>query len=320
MIEGDETSNRFLPRIRQELDKLPLTDERKDTISHRLLKDGKFLDTHGGKVIFGGLQPDSSIFNFADKVQAVVCRFQNDGLTANDYLNAVIRRPDILTVSPEVIARNVSGVVDLFTADGMTTKEYLQAALKQPSLFVQTPETLTGNITGVVERFAAEGLTDRRYLDAALKQPSLFTMSPETVARHIDAVLYFSDRGMFSPPTSPRKESQRLRPSQSPSRTAVIDFLLKSPAYMCLADDNYGLREIHQRLTDGPTDSRMLTRSRYIVEEELMQHFGHDDPEQPVPTDGFIAGASPPSEEQARRFVLRALIHAGFIRSGTMER
>lgn len=51
-----------------------------------------------------------------------------------------------------------------------------------------------------------------------------------------------------------------------------------------------------------------------------MAHLGHHDPSQPVEADGFVAGAATPTEEQAKRFLLRALIHAGFIKGASMER
>lgn len=51
-----------------------------------------------------------------------------------------------------------------------------------------------------------------------------------------------------------------------------------------------------------------------------MQHLGHDDANTPVPDDGYIAGGQAPTEEQAKRFVLRALMHAGLIKGGSMER
>ncbi len=89
---------------------------------------------------------------------------------------------------------------------------------------------------------------------------------------------------------------------------------------MCLADDNFGLREVHQHLTNGPSDSTLLKNSRLSVERELMQHLGHGDPQRPVSNDGFIAGTAAPTKEQAERFVLRALMHAGFIKGGSMER
>ena len=89
---------------------------------------------------------------------------------------------------------------------------------------------------------------------------------------------------------------------------------------MSLADDNYALREIHQRMTDGPTGPEFLQRARYSVEHGLMGHLGHDNPAEPVPNDGFVAGQDNPTAEQAKRFVLRALMHGGFIKGGSMER
>jgi hypothetical protein len=358
MIDGGQPSNRFLHRIRQELEKLPLTEEQRYIIAHRILKDGTFLDKRGGRIPSGGLEPDSPVFSFAEKIQAILDRFEEHGLTAKDYLAAVIRRPELLSYKPDALAANIDGVVDLFAADGLVTEKYLKAAIKQPSLFLQSPWTLSGNITGLVVRFAAEGLNDRAYLDAAIKHPSLFTMyprtieynirsvverfeedgmttqkylkaalttpallalSPETVIRHIETVIEFSDRGLFIPPKR-RDGCDKPDLTSNRNHARVIDFLLSNPRFLTFADDNYGVREVHQRLTDGPTDGRFLQRARYTVERDLMQHLGHDDPQRPVPTDGFVAGAATPTEEQAKRLILRALIRAGFIRSGSIER
>lgn len=67
-------------------------------------------------------------------------------------------------------------------------------------------------------------------------------------------------------------------------------------------------------------DRRFLSRPRYAVKHDLMRRLGHADPESPVANDGFIAGAGSPTKAQAERFVLRALIHGGFIRGATLER
>jgi hypothetical protein len=398
MTEGDESSHRLLPRIRQELDKLPLTEAEKEQLAPLLLDGLTFFDTRGGKQDSGGVTPDSTVFNIADKVQALVQRFQNDGLTTRDYVKLALRRPQLFYQSPDTTAAHIVGVVDRFAGEGLTIRKYLKAAfkrtalftmnpntisenidgmvgrfadeglitrayldaalkqpqlfsqspatiaaniegavkrfavygltmpmyikaaLKQPSLFSLSPETVAGHITGVIERFAADGLTTREYLKAALKQPSLFAASPETVIRHINAVLSFSDSGIFTPPIPQHQGSQQPETSGNPSHAEVINFLLRTPALLSLADHNFGLRAVHQRLTDGPTNTKMLTRSRPVVERELMRHLGHDDPQLPVPADGFVAGGGQPTDEQAKRIVLRALIHAGFIRSGTVER
>lgn len=126
---------------------------------------------------------------------------------------------------------------------------------------------------------------------------------------------------MFFPP--PHRRNAGLQPTDQTTdatRAAVIAFLLRNPPYMALADENYGVREIHQKLTDGPKDTKLLKRPRYVVERKLMRHLGHDDPQRPVPRDEFVAGASQPTEEQAKRFLLRALIHAGYIKGGTLSR
>ena len=256
----------------------------------------------------------------ARNITGVVERFADDGLAQKDYLKAALKQPPLFYQSPDTIAANITGVVDHFAGDGLTRKDYLKAVLKQPQLFCQTPDTIAANLTGVVERFASDGLTREDYLRGALKQPSLFTQLPETIIRHIDTVQDFADRGLFTPPLPRRKHQQQAPSPGNNSHAAVIGFLLANPKLLCLADDNFGLREVHQRLTDGPTHWPMLRNARHVVEREMMQHLGHAGPHQSVPNDGFIAGAAPPTEEQAKRFLLRALIHASFIRGGSMDR
>lgn len=356
MTDETDSTQHHLCEIRQELNKLSLTQEQRDSFAERLAGNDAFVRLISGRTVSGELR--ASPFSFAGKVQAVVDRFQDADFTAGDYLKAVNRRPDILNVGPDAIARNINGVVDLFDADGLTAKDYLKAAVKQPSLFIQSPETLTDNITGFVSRFAADGLTDRQYLRAALHHPSLFTlspstaehnirsvvkqfenegmtsvgylraalqtpvlfsMSPETISRHIRTVIDLSDRQLFR--LSGSRGREHVERPENHIHRAVIDFLLVSPRLLTLADDNFGLREIHSRLTaKGSTDSSFLTRPRHAVEREVIATLGHNDHNRPVETDGFVAGTAPFTEEQAKRFVLRALLHAGFIKGGSMER
>lgn len=357
MTAGDDP-NLLLPRIRQELGKLPLTEPQKDAIALRLLNEPDFVQAHGARLAAGESSSPLPAFGFAEKVQAVVRHFEQDGLTTHAYLAAVIRRPDILNVRPETIARNIQGVVDLFANDGLTADAYLKAAIKQPSLFVQKPWTLAGNITGFVERFADEGLADRDYLKAALRYPSLFTLSPETVEhnlrtvverfqhdgmtvpqylkaalrmppllamspttviRHIDAVMDLADRRIFDPPRG-RGGLSAASSASNATHASVIDFLMRNPSVISWSDENVGMREIHHLLTGASTDRQLLSRPRHAVEGDLMRHLGHADPELPVNNDGFVAGAEMPTKIQAKRFVLRALIHGGFIRGATPQR
>src|SRR5208337_2632257 len=154
MSDDSDASARFLPRICEGLDKLPLTDEQKVEIAPKILAGARFLDTRGGRVHDGNLREDSRFFDFEAKIRSVVGRF---------------------------------------AAQGLNTRDYLQAALNQPSLFAQSPVTIAGNIDGVVDRFAADGLTTRDYLQAALKQPQLFYQSPDTIGRHIDIIMDLYD-------------------------------------------------------------------------------------------------------------------------------
>jgi transcriptional regulator with XRE-family HTH domain len=257
----------------------------------------------------------------AGNFDRVVERFAADGLTREAYLKAALKQPSLFTMSPATIARNIEGVVGHFAAQGLTTRDYIESALRQTTLFTMSPGKVVANVEGVVEGFAADGLTREAYLQAAVKQPQLFYQSPGTIARHINIVIGFAQEGIFTPPRS-RRASPSASSDAGPqaTRAAVITFLLAHPSFLSLSEDNLGLREAHQRLTDGPTNGNLIRKSRHRVERELMAHLGHDDPGRPVPAAGPIGGEDSCDEEHARRFLLRALIHAGRIRSGTMDR
>jgi hypothetical protein len=48
--------------------------------------------------------------------------------------------------------------------------------------------------------------------------------------------------------------------------------------------------------------------------------FGNDDSSGAFPADGFVEGMDQVTEDRAKRFVLRALIHSGLILGVNMER
>jgi hypothetical protein len=197
MPEDTPHPDRFLPRIRQELDKLPLSEEQKVQAIPKLVKCLRFLDTRAGTQNPGQLRADSTIFDFEPKIRAVVERFADDGLITRDYLQAALKYPSLFYQSPATIAGNIAGVVDRFADDGLTAKDYVLAALKDPSLFSRSSATIAASIAGVVERFANDGLTTRDYLHAALKYQSLFYIKPATIAGNIARVVeQFAEDGL----------------------------------------------------------------------------------------------------------------------------
>jgi hypothetical protein len=72
--------------------------------------------------------------------------------------------------------------------------------------------------------------------------------------------------------------------------------------------------------TGADPDPQNLNRSRRQTEHELMRHLGHDDPAEPVGDGGYIAGQGAPTDEQASKFVLRALAREGYIKGAKLER
>jgi hypothetical protein len=85
MAEELNHSERFLPRIRQELDKLPLTEDQKAQAIPKLLNGALFLDTCTAKrKSQSELREDSAVFDFEQKTTGVVERFAAEGLTVED--------------------------------------------------------------------------------------------------------------------------------------------------------------------------------------------------------------------------------------------
>ena len=200
---------------------------------------------------------------------------------------------------------NIKGVVHYFEKEWLTTESYLQAALKQPSLFSQKPETISGNIEGVVGRFKEHGVTTDAYLRAALKQPSLFTFKPDTIIGHMNIVCGLYDDGVFTVST-PRHDVP-ISEEVSHPHAPVIDFLMRNPALICLDENNLHLRGIHQALTGTKPNPRNLLRSRKQTEEGLLRHLGHDDPVKPIGGSRDPSWQDHPTEEEAKKWVLRAL-------------
>ena len=232
-------------------------------------------------------------------------RFKEHGVTTDAYLRAALKQPSLFTFKPETISINIEGVVERFKEQGLTTKAYLQAALKHPQLFSQKPETISGNIEGVVGRFKEHGLTTDAYLRAALKQPSLFTFKPDTIIGHMNIVCGLYDDGVFTVST-PRHDVP-ISEEVSHPHAPVIDFLMRNPALICLDENNLHLRGIHQALTGTKPNPRNLLRSRKQTEEGLLRHLGHDDPVKPIGGSRDPSWQDHPTEEEAKKWVLRAL-------------
>src|ERR1019366_1846928 len=102
-------SNRLLPRICHELEKLPLTCTQKAEITPKLLEYVRFMDTDGGRKKGSNCREDSATFDFEQKISAVVDKFAAEDLTVNDYLHAALKQPSLFLQSPETIPANITG-------------------------------------------------------------------------------------------------------------------------------------------------------------------------------------------------------------------
>jgi hypothetical protein len=190
MREGDKNSNAILARIRQELGKLPLSEEEIAKVGPQiaasfLLRDGKITD------------PDSQFLDFRTKVNAVVEHFGRDGLTLRNYLFAAVQKPRLFYNSPATIIANIEGVAGHFRDHGLAISDLLRAAVKQPSLFYQSPTTIIANIEAVARYFRDHGLTISDHLRAAAKYPRLFCQSPATIISNVEGVAgHFREQGL----------------------------------------------------------------------------------------------------------------------------
>jgi hypothetical protein len=195
VTEGNDSSHCFLPRIRQELEKLPLTDTQREEVVPRLLQHAKFI--HTARNSFENLRVDSAMFDFARKISDVERRFEADGMARGDYLHSALKQPQLFYQSPATIIANIESVAGHFHDHGLTLTDYLHAAVKRPPLFCQSPATIIANIEGVAGHFRDHGLTLDNYLRAAVKQPPLFYQSPATIVANIGgAAGHFRDHGL----------------------------------------------------------------------------------------------------------------------------
>jgi hypothetical protein len=189
----------------------------------------------------------------------------------------------------------------------------LHAAVKQPPLFDMKPETIIGNIEGVTKRFACDGLTLKDYLHAAVKQPSLFVLKPETLIGHVTLIIDLHRQGLVTFP------GQDDAPSHQPLKP-LFNWLVRNPAYFTLAADNFTLREVAARANGLPTSrTELLTRPRHHVERELAEHLGHDDLRTPIAKETMPEDGGDPGRH-ARNVLLRALVRAGLVKGGRLER
>ena len=207
-------------------------------------------------------------------ITEVVDTFVADGLTLSDYLEATKKHAALFVMNPKTIVENVRLVVDHFSADGLSQHDYLQAALKQPQLFVQKPATIIRNIEEVVNRFSADGLSQHDYLQAALKQPRLFAQKSETIIGHVNLLTRLCTAGILT---------VRRTSDEKPSNAAVLRFMVNTPQYFSLADDNFALREIYARVLNVSPSPSLLRKPRGQVENELALALGHADLKEPVP-------------------------------------
>jgi hypothetical protein len=229
-------------------------------------------------------------------------------------LRAAVKQPSLFCRSPNTIEANIRGVAERFGGDGLALMEYLRTALKQPSLFTQAPLTVTRHIEDVVARFASDSLKLRDYLQAAVKRPQLFAQSPDTIIGHINLIIDLYHQGLVHFP------GQENAPAHQPLKP-LFDWLVGNPKFFSLGDDNFALREVSAHATgDGHSGGYLLTKSRYRVESDLAEHLGYADLRTPVSKEPLPEDSGGELGRHARNVLLRALIRAGIVNGGKLER
>ncbi len=212
-------------------------------------------------------------------IESVATHFKADGLTTADYLHAAIKRTRLLLHAPKTVIGKIERVVNHFKAEGMTLTGYLDCAKRQPALFHQKSKTVIGNIEDVVNHFKAAGLTTTDYLHAARLQPTLFYQDPTTLIKNINMVIgmYEKELIVWGGKRAPKKQPD-VR-----DHKPVLNFLITSPMFMCLSQNNYMLRTMHLATTQTRAPFRILSKAKGKVEDELRTHLGHADKTLPVP-------------------------------------
>lgn len=178
------------------------------------------------------------------KIDDVVKQFAGAGLSREKYIHAAMKQPQILSLSSDTVAAHVNTMVETFAADGLTTSSFITSALKAPSIFCLRPDRMIANITSVVDAFAHEGLTTKMYLEAAEKLPQLWYLSPEAITRKIDYYLKLYDDGVLRLP--------------EPGHKGVITYLMKTPFFLGLSEDNIKTKQSAALLKNQSLNSTYL--------------------------------------------------------------
>src|SRR5579875_1285445 len=201
-------------------------------------------------------------------IEGIVNHFAGHGLTLPAYLRAALRQPSLFTLLPTTVIANIVTVAEHFQPHGLTLPAYLGAALRQPSLFYQAPATVIAKIEAVAEHFVPQGLALQDYLQAAVKHPSLFYQLPGTIIRHVNTLISMYQEGLLTLP------GDRAAPPDQPMKP-LFRFLMKHPARLTQADDNYALRATYARRFPNRLGAiALLCRPRQQLEQELALSLG----------------------------------------------
>ena len=118
-------------------------------------------------------------------IQGLADRFEQEGITYNQCLEASKRHPFLLVQKPGTMEHNVRETEKRFNTEGLTTEKYLKAVMHCPSLFSLSPDTVEKNVRTTVKLFENYGLSGEEYLRCALNNPTIFVTKPETIKKKI---------------------------------------------------------------------------------------------------------------------------------------
>ena len=286
------TEDALRQRIDRALRQTKFSKAEREIILPRLQKQLSFFLQENGN---GGIFANSPLFNFEEKLQSLLTRFQANGLTYDDLKKASLKHPSVLTHALGKIERSVCDAVSTFEKDGLTVDAFLPPAMKQTSLLTLSRATIEYNIRTVVKTFAADGLTVEMYLHAALLQPSLFCQSPATIIGHIQKIFSLYDEGKIE---ITRGKNASLHGN---GYRLLLNYLTNKPVLLTFANDNLELRGHYgdllnvMRASGCETTARklgirkkrkkclnVLSKSRLDVEKTVAQYYGHTDLDIPV--------------------------------------
>ncbi|MEM5784497.1 MAG: hypothetical protein QXF15_02055 [Candidatus Aenigmatarchaeota archaeon] len=136
-------------KIAQALEECGLTEEQIQQVSKEIKTNVSFLS---------GIKEDSSFWNFKEKIEEVVKKLENEGLTVEKYLEAACDQPPLFCQSPETIAQHIHFVQELEKRGVIKTPVKYGSALEW---LLKNPKYMTYGNDNYMLRFYYAKLLDK---------------------------------------------------------------------------------------------------------------------------------------------------------------